>query len=46
MAKKAKQEEAIRKVLPAFESLQTEVAMVNNKEVPCFKAMNGEGELV
>ena len=46
LAKKAKQEAAIRKVLPAFEELQTDNAMVNNKEVPCFKALNGAGELV
>ena len=46
MAKKAKQEEAIRLVLPPFEELINDTASVNGVSYPCFKAYDAANQLV
>lgn len=46
LAKKAKQEEAIRMVLPSFEQLEQDTAIYNGKQYPYFKALDGANAMV
>ena len=46
LAKKAKQEAAIRMVLPPFEQLQNDTATFNGIQYPYFKAFNESNEMV